>query len=211
MHRSRRDDRPSRDYKGKRTATSSSSCSSSPPSDSSDQDLPQSFGKVFETTKDDDDENTNVLQRMSKKFVGTPLGALTKCLENRKIKVWTRNFEKVRGICTGYVVAFDKHWNLVMEDVDEAYFKKTKSKTPFLCNMRDGERFSEIPKNIPKKKTQGNAPSDDTGAKIDTVITAGKKKKILNKRKKGKEILAKRHIEKIFIKGDSIVMVAVMD
>jgi len=43
-----------------------------------------------------------------------PLATLRRCVEERlKIKVWTRNYRYVRGICVGYVVAFDKHWNLV--------------------------------------------------------------------------------------------------
>jgi len=42
------------------------------------------------------------------------LGVLCRCVNERlKIKVWTRNYRYVRGICVGYLVAFDKHWNLV--------------------------------------------------------------------------------------------------
>jgi len=42
------------------------------------------------------------------------LAVLRRCVEERqKIKVWTRNYRYVRGICVGYLVAFDKHWNLV--------------------------------------------------------------------------------------------------
>jgi len=42
------------------------------------------------------------------------LAVLRRCVEERvKIKVWTRNYRYVRSICTGYLVAFDKHWNLV--------------------------------------------------------------------------------------------------
>ena len=42
------------------------------------------------------------------------LGVLRRCVEQRlMIRVWTRNYRYVRGICVGYLVAFDKHWNLV--------------------------------------------------------------------------------------------------
>jgi len=42
------------------------------------------------------------------------LAVLCRCVNERlKIKVWTRNYRYVRGICVGYLVAFDKHWNLV--------------------------------------------------------------------------------------------------
>lgn len=43
-----------------------------------------------------------------------PLGVMRRCMtENIKVKVITRNYKHVRGICTGYILAFDKHWNLV--------------------------------------------------------------------------------------------------
>ena len=34
-------------------------------------------------------------------------------IENRKIRVYTRSFNHIRGVCTGYVVVYDKHFNLV--------------------------------------------------------------------------------------------------
>ena len=43
-----------------------------------------------------------------------PLRVLQQCVtEKLKVKVLTRNYSHVRGICSGYIVAFDKHWNLV--------------------------------------------------------------------------------------------------
>ena len=43
-----------------------------------------------------------------------PMSILYRSVEGRlKVKVWTRSYRHVRGICTGYIVAFDKHWNLV--------------------------------------------------------------------------------------------------
>jgi len=47
-------------------------------------------------------------------YLEGPLAVLRHCVcERLKIKVWTRNYRYVRGICVGYLVAFDKHWNLV--------------------------------------------------------------------------------------------------
>jgi hypothetical protein len=48
------------------------------------------------------------------KFTAGPLGELRKCmLEQRKVKVSIRRVNDIRGYCTGYVEAFDKHFNLV--------------------------------------------------------------------------------------------------
>lgn len=36
----------------------------------------------------------------------------------------------IRGYCTAYVAAFDKHWNLALEDVDEVWTRKKACKVP---------------------------------------------------------------------------------
>ncbi|XP_036424859.1 U7 snRNA-associated Sm-like protein LSm11 [Colossoma macropomum] len=63
----------------------------------------------------------NVLTRMPL-HDGSPLGELNRCVQERiRIKVHIRSFKGLRGVCTGFVVAFDKFWNLAMVDVDETY------------------------------------------------------------------------------------------
>ncbi|XP_026990867.1 U7 snRNA-associated Sm-like protein LSm11 [Tachysurus fulvidraco] len=63
----------------------------------------------------------NVLTRMPL-HEGSPLGELNRCVQQRlRVKVHIRSFKGLRGVCTGFVVAFDKFWNLAMVDVDETY------------------------------------------------------------------------------------------
>ena len=43
-----------------------------------------------------------------------PFSILYKALNERKlIHIWTRSYNKLRGICRGYLAAFDKHMNIV--------------------------------------------------------------------------------------------------
>jgi small nuclear ribonucleoprotein (snRNP)-like protein len=59
---------------------------------------------------------------MHEHIKGGALSVLARCVEQRlRVKVWTRNYKHIRGICVGFIVAFDKHWNLAMVDVDETY------------------------------------------------------------------------------------------
>uniref|UniRef100_A0A8K9VC32 LSM11, U7 small nuclear RNA associated n=1 Tax=Oncorhynchus mykiss TaxID=8022 RepID=A0A8K9VC32_ONCMY len=45
---------------------------------------------------------------------GSPLGELYCCVEERiRVKVDIRTFKGLRGVCSGFIVAFDKFWNLV--------------------------------------------------------------------------------------------------
>jgi len=42
------------------------------------------------------------------------LGELYRCVEERiRVRVHIRTFKGLRGVCLGFVVAFDKFWNLV--------------------------------------------------------------------------------------------------
>ena len=37
-------------------------------------------------------------------------------------------YQGVRGVATGFIVAFDKHWNLAMKDVEEQFTRRRTSK-----------------------------------------------------------------------------------
>lgn len=38
----------------------------------------------------------------------------------------------VRGYCLAFLAAFDKHWNLALEDVREVWTRRKRSKVPAL-------------------------------------------------------------------------------
>uniref|UniRef100_UPI00358FD839 U7 snRNA-associated Sm-like protein LSm11 n=1 Tax=Myxine glutinosa TaxID=7769 RepID=UPI00358FD839 len=53
-----------------------------------------------------------------------PLDALRRCvMEKIRVSIHVRTFKGLRGICTGYVAAYDKFWNMALVDVDEIYRK----------------------------------------------------------------------------------------
>ncbi|XP_040295859.1 U7 snRNA-associated Sm-like protein LSm11 [Bufo bufo] len=65
----------------------------------------------------------NVLTRMPL-HEGSPVGRLYRCIQERlKVNVHIRTFKGLRGVCSGFIVAFDKFWNMAMVDVDETYRK----------------------------------------------------------------------------------------
>uniref|UniRef100_A0A2S2QD85 U7 snRNA-associated Sm-like protein LSm11 n=1 Tax=Sipha flava TaxID=143950 RepID=A0A2S2QD85_9HEMI len=72
-----------------------------------------------------------VLARMSEisKSRGPLSRIATFCHRKQRVKVYTRSAASVRGHCEGYISAFDKHWNLVMDDVDEVWTRKNKYKS----------------------------------------------------------------------------------
>ncbi|XP_067899306.1 U7 snRNA-associated Sm-like protein LSm11 isoform X2 [Heterodontus francisci] len=65
----------------------------------------------------------NVLTRMAL-HEGSPLGELNRCVQDRiKISVHIRTFKGLRGVCSGFLVTFDKFWNMALVDVDETFRK----------------------------------------------------------------------------------------
>lgn len=162
--------------------------------------LPEAFGRAGESAPLDDD--LNVIQRMKTSYVNSPLNDLYKCVKDEtKIKIWTRNFKEVRGILSGYVIAFDKHWNLILRDVDEVYLRPKKSKTPFLRDLAANEDLPDMPPKVPRQKKDVTIlPPEPKEPKEGDP----EKKK---RRKKSKKTSEKRNVGKMFVRGDNIVMI----
>merc|ERR1719166_778175 len=54
-----------------------------------------------------------------------PLAVLRDCARaGTRVKVWTRGPANIRGFLSGFLVAFDKHWNLALTDVDEQFTRR---------------------------------------------------------------------------------------
>lgn len=47
-------------------------------------------------------------------------------------QIWTRNDRGIRGYVLAYLIAFDKHWNLALEEVTEVWTRRKKRKVPAL-------------------------------------------------------------------------------
>ncbi|PIK33486.1 hypothetical protein BSL78_29699 [Apostichopus japonicus] len=80
-----------------------------------------------------------------------PLSLLKWCFEKKcKARVCTRTFKGLRSICIGYVVAFDKFYNLALSDVTEVYRKPPLGQTIY---HQEVLTFSKILKqfSMPKK------------------------------------------------------------
>ncbi|XP_019739736.1 U7 snRNA-associated Sm-like protein LSm11 [Hippocampus comes] len=101
----------------------------------------------------------NVLTRMTL-CKGSPLGELHRCVEERiRVKVHIRTFKGLRGVCSGFVVAFDKFWNLAMVDVDETY------REPLIGKAFYHEKALTISRLFEKLKLQESSASEGATTK----------------------------------------------
>ncbi|XP_024945875.1 U7 snRNA-associated Sm-like protein LSm11 isoform X1 [Cephus cinctus] len=92
----------------------------------------------------------NVLTKMERTF--GPLGALYRYMQSRtRVKIYTRNERGIRGHVEAYVVAFDKHWNLALEDCFEVWTRKVKRKAPALGPPDSIKLPDDMPRTVVKE------------------------------------------------------------
>ncbi|CAK9810244.1 U7 snRNA-associated Sm-like protein LSm11 [Anthophora plagiata] len=122
-------------------------------------------------------EGKNVLAKMQNTL--GPLGMLHGYMENRtRVKVYTRNARGIRGHVEAYVAAFDKHWNLALEDCFEVWTRKVKRKAPAL-----------------------GTPCGANYRKEDTAP------KVLVKKIEGKRETLERHVPQMLLRGEQVAII----
>ncbi|XP_048524589.1 small nuclear ribonucleoprotein Sm D-like protein isoform X3 [Dendroctonus ponderosae] len=128
--------------------------------------------------------NKNVILKME--TMQGPLALLRKyTTERTRIKIITRNEKGVRGYCMAYLLAFDKHFNLVLDKVDEVWHRSIKvNKSPLLIDS--------VPENINS--------SSRKRANIPTI----ERKKISKNTEE-----CRRHVNQMLMRGEHVVLICV--
>ena len=113
---------------------------------------------------------------------------------NKRIRVMVRYVDCVRGILTGYLIAFDKHFNMILRDVDETYNQRvtqifntgenTYTKAELERLRRTNSTF-----NPPTTKTKQNNNNNKIHDK-DTPVK-----------------MMQRHFPQMLVRGDTVIMV----
>ncbi|MEJ1283480.1 U7 snRNP-specific Sm-like protein LSM11 [Cricetulus griseus] len=124
----------------------------------------------------------NVLTRMPL-HEGSPLGELHRCIrEGVKVNVHIRTFKGLRGVCTGFLVAFDKFWN--MASAREESRSELSGRTTRTEGSSVGGTFSRA-----------------------TTLSRGQSRKKKRKPKVDYQQVFTRHINQIFIRGENVLLV----
>ncbi|KAG8004180.1 U7 snRNA-associated Sm-like protein LSm11 [Nibea albiflora] len=177
----------------------------------------------------------NVLTRMPL-CKGSPLGELYRCVEERiRVKVHIRTFKGLRGVCSGFVVAFDKFWNMAMVDVDETY------REPLLGEAFYHEKALTISRLFEKLKIQESSAGDElakkhkearetatkhqpahctskgghsrTESKLSDTVQIKQDQRKVSLKAQSPEVCQKygkvrtRHINQLFIRGENVILV----
>jgi small nuclear ribonucleoprotein (snRNP)-like protein len=126
-----------------------------------------------------------------------PLSLLYSIVANRqRARVMIRYVDCVRGTLTGYIIAFDKHFNMIMRDVDEVY-------------------SGRITQNTKAVEAVGGTQKTNTDTSIINSCAPPKAKLEAQRRKcyppDGSggpgPIIKQRHFHQLLVRGDNVVMV----
>ncbi|XP_055845627.1 U7 snRNA-associated Sm-like protein LSm11 [Episyrphus balteatus] len=128
-------------------------------------------------------KNTRSLLRIIETMEG-PMAVLRDCMhEKRQIKIHTRSEHGIRGSITGFVISFDKHWNILLRDVHETW-KRRKYKY-------DENKFCGTPSDCSERLRNLGITLPQTKAKS------------LNR----KNVQLSRSIPQLLIRGEQIVLI----
>lgn len=95
----------------------------------------------------------------------------------------------MRGSCTGFLVAFDKHWNVALVDVDEVFTRRRHGK-PSL----EDEFMEKL-----KVEEKASRRSETVGASVLRVV-----------KQRRKTELCERHVPQIIIRGEHVAVIAIV-
>jgi len=154
----------------------------------------------------------NVLTRME--ATTGPLALLRDAVASgERLKVYTRNDTGIRSVLIGKVLAFDKHFNLALSDIEEIFCVRKTHKSVFDENPKvNGKTFRSedgANKKWQKEIQSINSPNDndqeDAQTSNETEKDASAKKK---RRRRNKKQIRHRTAKQIFLRGDNVVLVS---
>ncbi|XP_028668508.1 U7 snRNA-associated Sm-like protein LSm11 [Erpetoichthys calabaricus] len=177
----------------------------------------------------------NVLTRMAV-HTGSPLGELYRCVKDQiRIKVHIRTFKGLRGVCSGFLVAFDKFWNMALVDVDETYRKPVLGEAfyhePALTvtrlfdrlKLQEDEEALKL-RSVPEKTTgKAESGAQDLGEQLSSPglrrsprkscgrnpssVVQSKTKPAEAREKVDYQRVHLRHVNQLFIRGENVLLV----
>ena len=120
--------------------------------------------------------------------------------KKQRVRVMVRYVDCVRGTLTGYVLAFDKHFNMILRDVDEVYSGRA-TKTGSANREGGGVGIDENLSNVEvevKRRTCFSGGGGGGGGGRNSSTNANNDNGVLLKR---------RHCQQMLVRGDCVVMI----
>ncbi|MCO5584457.1 hypothetical protein L7F22_038385 [Adiantum nelumboides] len=158
------------------------------------------------------ERQVKIFDKIAEKLKQGPLSLLVECYQRKlRIKVWTRHTHGVRGTLTGSLIAFDKHINLVLRDIDEEY--SVRRWIPRLVRRRGRSACNEEGENTccqhasmdsfsEARSDQCTQKKADGQNQIESLTSQLQELRMFPKLEH-----RRRHLKQVFLRGDSVVII----
>lgn len=128
-----------------------------------------------------------------------PLSFLHSVHVNRqRVRVMVRYVDCIRGTLTGYIIGFDKHWNLLLRDVDEVY-------TSRITKVLEDDALSKAELELTRRKSIQNVYRKKSYELGPKTLREKRNEAIVNEANGVK--VGQRHMHQILVRGDNIVSI----
>eukprot|EP01018_Ginkgo_biloba_P033996 Gb_34777 [translate_table: standard] len=139
-----------------------------------------------------------------------PMSFLSVCYKERgRVQVWTRHTHGVRGNLIGFLKAFDRHLNMILQDVEEVYtvrrhVPRLVRKRGRIAKVAAAESNGQCPSSVGDSSslTVFEQPFEKLSKAIDEISEELKELRLFPKLEH-----RRRYVGQIFLRGDSVVMV----
>lgn len=130
----------------------------------------------------------NLLKRLEAGYEG-PLGTLKKFMDDRvRVQIHVRKEHGVRGTITGFIEAFDKHWNIAVTEVVEKWRRRK------VCVSESNVIFgSTLPEDVALKKLERMGISMPQMTSVKSIDR--------------KYVELTRNVPQLLIRGEQVVLV----
>nr|CAD7432217.1 unnamed protein product [Timema monikensis] len=118
------------------------------------------------------------------------------CIPEVVIQVYIRNMKGIRGYCIAFVAAFDKHWNLALEDVTEVWTRPVKRKAVALGETEIWTRP------VRRKVVALVGPSPELQVQPSRVQVVKKDRRTET---------CERHVSQLMVRGEQVALIAILD
>nr|CAD7600609.1 unnamed protein product [Timema genevievae] len=125
--------------------------------------------------------------------------------------VYIRNMKGIRGYCIAFVAAFDKHWNLALEDVTEVWTRPIKRKAVAL----GGTSTSFAPEHGVSRVTGCEevlyllAVTNCIGGPSPELQVQPSRVQVVKKDRRTET--CERHVSQLMVRGEQVALIAILD
>ena len=146
-------------------------------------------------------DNTHPFEVIASYLESGPHSVLFRCREERKrVTVVVRYVNMVRGTLSGTLIAFDKHMNMILRDVEEVY-------SPRLVDDDEEHKRSNLELELERRRRIRIGGDQSSSSPPSSVATGGRWQQQQQQKQPGTWNVRRRQMKQLMLRGDMVVSI----